>query len=338
VDLSIGQIVFRIPSNKMGDVRKIFDSGVNLFYITATNNSLQTVIYSGLYTIYDSAANVATLNQDQVGIQAEAAAAAGTGESLIITQAEPLNVGTALVTRRIVTAGGGSTTQANATNTSNQNATTNNLVNSSVNQTYKEGEWTYEITTNSSLVIDGFEYSNQKLKTTFIGTNSEKVDIVGLSIKSTTNGVTLQARGNQDLGLLTDIRSKLFASLSATDRTQATQRSETFRINAKNNASASQLTTQTTTASVVLPPQSTTSQKIAFGGATYEIMMGVGNKLTISVKEATKSSMIYQEQLQILYPNITNWTNAEFRNNSQLYANGTFVDNINTVLTRYKTL
>jgi len=337
VDLSIGQIVFRIPASKMGDVRKIFDSGVNLFYITATNNSLQTVIYSGLYTIYDSASNISTLNQDQLQIQADLGVA-GTGESLIINTVEPLNVGTALVTRRIVTAGGGSTTQNTATNNANQNATTNNLVNSSVPQTIREGDWTYEITTNSSIIVDGFEYSNQKLKTAFIGSNSEKVDIIGLSIKSTTNGLTLQSKGNQVLGLMVDIRNKLFASLNASEKTQANQSSETFRLNAKNNANNTQTTTQTATASVIPPPQSQVSNKISFLGATYEIIIGVGNKLTISVKELNASYIIYQEQLQSLYPTITNWTNAEFRNNSQLFANGVFVDNVNNVLARYKAL
>jgi hypothetical protein len=62
VDLSIGQLVFRVSANRFGDLKRIFESGINLFYITTKNNGLTNVIYSGLFRTYDSAENVRNLN------------------------------------------------------------------------------------------------------------------------------------------------------------------------------------------------------------------------------------------------------------------------------------
>lgn len=54
INLSIGMIVFRIPSSRINDIKKIYDSGVNTFYITSTIESGTTVVYSGVFKIADT--------------------------------------------------------------------------------------------------------------------------------------------------------------------------------------------------------------------------------------------------------------------------------------------
>jgi len=63
-NLELGQVVFKIPKNKIPDIRKIYESGINVFYITTTTDDVTTVIYTGLYKMYDSAGNVNDLNQN----------------------------------------------------------------------------------------------------------------------------------------------------------------------------------------------------------------------------------------------------------------------------------
>lgn len=92
IDLTIGQIVFKIPLNRFNDVKKIYDSGVNLFYIVGTSQSTTSVIYTGLFKIYDNTTNVKALN-DQVN--------ASVGNSSIIL--DPVqSKETATVTKRLV--------------------------------------------------------------------------------------------------------------------------------------------------------------------------------------------------------------------------------------------
>jgi len=95
IDLSRGFLVFRLISTKINDVRKIYESGVNVFYITSTHQSTTTVIYTGLYTIYDSVTNVTDLNQQSQNQQ-------NTPIQVTPTQSDVLT-GTAVVTRRIIT-------------------------------------------------------------------------------------------------------------------------------------------------------------------------------------------------------------------------------------------
>jgi len=62
VRLSEGVVVFRIPSSRILDVKKIYSSGINTFYITGTTTSGVSVIYSGLFRVYDSTENIRSLN------------------------------------------------------------------------------------------------------------------------------------------------------------------------------------------------------------------------------------------------------------------------------------
>lgn len=63
-DLSQGIISFKIHQSKMGDIKRIYNEGINVFYITGSSNGSTSVIYSSLYKIYDDKVNVTALNSD----------------------------------------------------------------------------------------------------------------------------------------------------------------------------------------------------------------------------------------------------------------------------------
>jgi hypothetical protein len=71
-NLSIGQVVFKIPKNKIPEIRKIYDSNNNIFYITTTSGEITTVIYTGLFKMYDSSGNITELNQNLPTLNAAA--------------------------------------------------------------------------------------------------------------------------------------------------------------------------------------------------------------------------------------------------------------------------
>lgn len=63
-NLSIGQIVFKVNSNKYTDIKRVYNSGNNIFYITTTNQNITTVVYTGLFIPYDNLNNVIDLNNE----------------------------------------------------------------------------------------------------------------------------------------------------------------------------------------------------------------------------------------------------------------------------------
>jgi hypothetical protein len=65
VSLSIGAVVFKIGSSKINDLRKIYNSGYNTFYITTNTGSLTTSIYTGLFKIWDTIDNIGEVNVQQ---------------------------------------------------------------------------------------------------------------------------------------------------------------------------------------------------------------------------------------------------------------------------------
>lgn len=89
VNLALGQLAFKITQNKFVDIKKLYESGINLFYITSDIQSVKSVVYSSLFKIYDSTANVAGLNQ---------AAASNANPTIIKDPKLPQE--TAIVTRR----------------------------------------------------------------------------------------------------------------------------------------------------------------------------------------------------------------------------------------------
>ena len=76
VNLAIGQVIFKVSKNKFTDIKRIYESGITVFYITSTSQGVTTVVYSGLYKIYDSLSNINNLNSDVNAAQAQAQAAA----------------------------------------------------------------------------------------------------------------------------------------------------------------------------------------------------------------------------------------------------------------------
>lgn len=62
VNLAGGIVAFKIPQARFQAIKKIFNAGNNIFYITATNAGGNTHIYNGLYQIYDTTANINGLN------------------------------------------------------------------------------------------------------------------------------------------------------------------------------------------------------------------------------------------------------------------------------------
>lgn len=62
VDIENGIIAFKIGSKKIPDVRSIFSSGINAFYIATSFNDTTTILYSGTFKMYDSSNNLNQLN------------------------------------------------------------------------------------------------------------------------------------------------------------------------------------------------------------------------------------------------------------------------------------
>lgn len=88
VELSIGQIAFKVSQNKFADIKRIYELGVNVFYITSTIQGMTSVVYTGLFKIYDSRDNVSQLNNQAAS-------------SIPIINRDPnLSQETAIVTRR----------------------------------------------------------------------------------------------------------------------------------------------------------------------------------------------------------------------------------------------
>ena len=93
INLKIGQVVFKVPQSKVLSIKKIYESGVNIFYITALSQGNNSVVYTGLYQIFDNLKNVSDLNKDS--------AAEGAKPSINPDPNLPKN--TAVVTRKLIT-------------------------------------------------------------------------------------------------------------------------------------------------------------------------------------------------------------------------------------------
>ena len=90
IDLKMGQVVFKIPESKFLNIKKVYDSGVNLFYIIGSNGTNNNVIYTGLFRIYDSLDNIDVINNEAP-------------KEPDINQDPKLPKATAVVTRKLVT-------------------------------------------------------------------------------------------------------------------------------------------------------------------------------------------------------------------------------------------
>lgn len=92
INLSIGQIVFKINQNRFNEIKKIYESGINVFYITGKSQSTTSVVYTGLFKIYDSKTNVDALNNQ----------AANTPGNPSIILDPSITRETAVVTRKLI--------------------------------------------------------------------------------------------------------------------------------------------------------------------------------------------------------------------------------------------
>lgn len=72
INLNNGTVVFKITQNRFQDIKKIYSTGINIFYITGSSGGSTYVIYSGLFKIFDSPTTVAELNQSaaKAGLEA----------------------------------------------------------------------------------------------------------------------------------------------------------------------------------------------------------------------------------------------------------------------------
>lgn len=64
IQLDIGQIVFKLDKNKYNRIKSIYDSGINVFYITGTNQDVTSVVYNGLFKIFETKDNIDSLNDE----------------------------------------------------------------------------------------------------------------------------------------------------------------------------------------------------------------------------------------------------------------------------------
>lgn len=151
IDLTRGQLVFRIAEMSMKDIKRIFDSGQNVFYITSKLNSVTTSVYAGLYSIFDSAENIENINTQQIEVEKDVLSAE---KSEVLLDRYSQNLAT--VYRRRA----GTEVVANTGTT-----TTNNITSTSLPSTTLLDNVTYTITTNSSLTVDGYEWTTVQIKT-----------------------------------------------------------------------------------------------------------------------------------------------------------------------------
>jgi hypothetical protein len=84
VDLKIGQLVFKVPQSKVSEVKKVHDSGVNIFYIIGTSKGITSVVYTGLFKIYDNKNNVTELNKTSTTLNKQMAQTKTTDQEIIL--------------------------------------------------------------------------------------------------------------------------------------------------------------------------------------------------------------------------------------------------------------
>jgi hypothetical protein len=147
----------------MNDIKKISDGGMNLFYVVAKTDTGTTVVYSGLFKIFDTAQNIENLRN----LANQAAQ-----DSFVVLD-ETRTGGVADVTRRTVT----QTIPPNAVKLSDlvnkKNATTPQSNNTSESKTttdtsaqsvYIQNKTIYQINTDSSFSINNYPFTAQNIK------------------------------------------------------------------------------------------------------------------------------------------------------------------------------
>lgn len=98
-NLSIGMVVFRLPGSRIPQLRKIYETGVNIFYITATQQGTTSVVYTGLFKVHENVANVNVIDNTTPIIQTQDVPA----QPALTTPGSPPVAEAAVATRRVVT-------------------------------------------------------------------------------------------------------------------------------------------------------------------------------------------------------------------------------------------
>ena len=144
VNLVNGVVVFKIQSSRMNDIKTIYSSGVNVFYITGTTDTGTNVIYSGLFTIYDSTTNVSKLNANVANIQSNLSNV--NNPSIIVDPSIKLNTHITPVYNQ----------QSIPAIKSSSSSNSSSLIDSGV---------TYTINIDSSISINGYKWTSSDIKT-----------------------------------------------------------------------------------------------------------------------------------------------------------------------------
>jgi hypothetical protein len=199
VDLSKGQVVFKFPASKMNDIRKIYDSGINVFYITAKLDTGTTAVYSGLFLIYDSKDNVMNLNSNMAQIQS---GLSNNQEPSIITDPNSSQKGTAIVTRKLVngTIKSATASVVNGSSSKTNTSTTAASTATSTEASTKINGVTYKVDTSSNLVIDGYTWTATNIKVV--------LSLTSLPTSLTIKTDSLYSNGKY-LDKLSDLKAKL---------------------------------------------------------------------------------------------------------------------------------
>lgn len=129
VDLANGTVVFKINATKINDIRAIYNSGINIFYITSTQNATTTVVYSGLFKLFDSTDNINNMNATANQLILNSANNNNNKSSIIPDNSA--NTGTAIVTR-VLTTNNASLINSNAVVSSKLNISAASLATSNV--------------------------------------------------------------------------------------------------------------------------------------------------------------------------------------------------------------
>jgi hypothetical protein len=232
VDLSIGAIVFKVTANKVPDLKTIYNSGVNVFYITSTVAETTTSVYSGLFIIYDSTKNVTTLNNNIRTIDANV--------SVAEPNITPINTTTTSGPPKVIikyvkndtAAFGGNTNDGQLTTPPGNGSSVGSQVNikpskglrfSSDQSIFKSNEdYFFVIETNSALAYAAITYTRwqssqikEKLglsyypsSLTFRDSNGNVIPDMGGSAERKDENVFLYSKGT-NLGKILDIVTKL---------------------------------------------------------------------------------------------------------------------------------
>jgi hypothetical protein len=208
IDLANGVVVFKIPQDRMADIKKVEASNQNIFYITSNTEAGTVNIFSGLYTVIDNAKNINMIKEQVRTAQQEASNLSQAGSSII---PDPdLQSGAAIVSVTPVVVNTTSFITNNTTNTTSNST--------SVESSTKIKKIVYRIDSKSNLIINGYSWTNTQIKTV-LGLNDVPIN---LTFKS-----DALYSSNKFLDKLSDLEAKLISNFITTpEKREALQRTK----------------------------------------------------------------------------------------------------------------